>query len=59
MNWAAISTKFDRVRAGDTDLQKKVRGLRRRLTLLLAVVGLGLYPKPVVMAALRVAAPLF
>jgi len=25
----------------------------------LAVVGLGLYPKPIVMAALRVAAPLF
>src|SRR3989475_3162334 len=42
MNWGAISTKFDRVRAGDTDLQKKIRGLRRRLTLLLAVVGPGL-----------------
>jgi cytochrome c-type biogenesis protein CcmH/NrfG len=25
----------------------------------LVVVGLGLYPKPIVMAALRVAAPLF
>src|SRR6201982_3971365 len=42
MNWDAISSKFDRVRAGDTDLQKKMRGLRRRLTLLLAVVGPGL-----------------
>src|SRR5713226_8257656 len=42
MNWGAISAKFDRVRAGDTDLQKKIRGLRRRLTLLLAVVGPGL-----------------
>src|SRR5467141_915057 len=42
MDWNAISAKFDRVRAGDTDLQKKIRGLRRRLTLLLAVVGPGL-----------------
>src|SRR5947209_9859482 len=42
MNWNVISSKFDRVRAGDTDLQKKIRGLRRRLTLLLAVVGPGL-----------------
>ena len=42
MDWSAISSKFDRVRAGDTDLQKKIRGLRRRLTLLLAVVGPGL-----------------
>jgi len=42
MDWSAISSRFDRVRAGDTDLQKKIRGLRRRLTLLLAVVGPGL-----------------
>src|SRR5467141_3517844 len=42
MDWNVISAKFDRVRAGDTDLQKKIRGLRRRLTLLLAVVGPGL-----------------
>jgi NRAMP (natural resistance-associated macrophage protein)-like metal ion transporter len=42
MNLNSISAKFDRVRAGDTDLQKKIRGLRRRLTLLLAVVGPGL-----------------
>src|SRR3979409_2401715 len=42
MNWEAIAAKFDRVRTGDTDLQKKIRGLRRRLTLLLAVVGPGL-----------------
>src|SRR3989442_10235933 len=42
MNWGAISARFDRVRAGDTGLQKKIRGLRRRLTLLLAVVGPGL-----------------
>src|SRR4030081_1739684 len=42
MNWGAISAKFDRVRTGDTDLQKKIRCLPRRLTLLLAVVGPGL-----------------
>src|ERR1700716_1600650 len=42
MNWGSISARFDRVRAGDTDLQKKIRGLRRRLALLLAVVGPGL-----------------
>src|SRR5437879_3653213 len=42
MNWDAIAAKFERVRTGDTDLQKKIRGLRRRLTLLLAVVGPGL-----------------
>jgi NRAMP (natural resistance-associated macrophage protein)-like metal ion transporter len=42
MNLDSITAKFDRVRAGDTDLQKKIRGLRRRLTLLLAVVGPGL-----------------
>src|ERR1700752_3566887 len=42
MNWDAISAKFDRVRTGDTDLLRKIRGLRRRLTLLLAVVGPGL-----------------
>jgi Mn2+/Fe2+ NRAMP family transporter len=38
----SITARFDRVRAGDTSLQKKIRGLRRRLTLLLAVVGPGL-----------------
>jgi len=42
MNLDSITAKFDRVRAGDTSLQKKIRGLRRRLTLLLAVVGPGL-----------------
>src|SRR5258707_10153340 len=47
MDWNAITAKFDRVRAGDTDLQKKIRGLRRRLTLLLAVVGPGLIPSNV------------
>src|ERR1700704_5784771 len=42
MDWQAITSRLDRVRAGDTDLQRKIRGLRRRLTLLLAVVGPGL-----------------
>src|SRR6266481_948411 len=42
MDWNAITSKFDRVRAGETDLHKKIRGLRRRLTLLLAVVGPGI-----------------
>src|SRR5258705_3061365 len=42
MDWNVISAKFDRVRAGDTDLQKRLRGLRHRLTLLLAVIGPGL-----------------
>jgi Mn2+/Fe2+ NRAMP family transporter len=42
MNWAAISTKVEGLRTRGTDLQKRIRGLRRRLTLLLAVVGPGL-----------------
>ena len=42
MNWQSLLARFDRVRAGDTDFQRKIRGLRRRLTLLLAVVGPGL-----------------
>src|SRR5438309_3318442 len=42
MNWDAIAAKFERVRTGETDFQKKIRGLRRRLTLLLAVIGPGL-----------------
>src|SRR5216683_2713010 len=41
MNWESISAKFERVRTGETDLQKKIRGLRRRLLLFLAVVGPG------------------
>ncbi len=46
MDWSAISAtiseRFATVRAGGTDLQKRIRSLRRRLTLLLAVVGPGL-----------------
>jgi Mn2+/Fe2+ NRAMP family transporter len=42
MNWEAISTRWDGMRTRGGDLQKRIRGLRRRLTLLLAVVGPGL-----------------
>jgi NRAMP (natural resistance-associated macrophage protein)-like metal ion transporter len=42
MNWEALSTRVDGLRTRGTDLQKRIRGLRRRLTLLLAVVGPGL-----------------
>jgi Mn2+/Fe2+ NRAMP family transporter len=42
MNWEAIATRVDGLRERGTDLQKRIRGLRRRLTLLLAVVGPGL-----------------
>jgi NRAMP (natural resistance-associated macrophage protein)-like metal ion transporter len=42
MDWSAISERIATVRSGGTDLQKRIRGLRHRLTLLLAVVGPGL-----------------
>jgi NRAMP (natural resistance-associated macrophage protein)-like metal ion transporter len=42
MDWTAITTRVEGLRTRGTDLQKRVRGLRRRLTLLLAVVGPGL-----------------
>src|SRR6202140_3855960 len=42
MDWSAISERIATVRSGGTDLQKRIRSLRRRLTLLLAVVGPGL-----------------
>jgi Mn2+/Fe2+ NRAMP family transporter len=42
MDWISISERFATVRAGGADLQKRIRSLRRRLTLLLAVVGPGL-----------------
>src|SRR6202051_4689456 len=42
MDWSAISGRVATVRSGCTDLQKRSRGLRHRLTLLLAVVGPGL-----------------
>ena len=42
MDWTSISERFATIRDGGTDLQKRIRSLRRRLTLLLAVVGPGL-----------------
>src|SRR4030088_3505850 len=41
MNWEDLSTRVEGLRSRGTDLQKKIRGLRRRLLLLLAVVGPG------------------
>jgi NRAMP (natural resistance-associated macrophage protein)-like metal ion transporter len=42
MNWESISTRMEGLRTRGTDLQTRLRSLRRRLTLLLAVVGPGL-----------------
>src|SRR5229473_707299 len=42
MNWEAITTRVDAARSRGSDLQKRLRGLRHRLTLLLAVIGPGL-----------------
>src|SRR5271170_4293445 len=42
MDWSAITTKLEGLQTRGSDLQKRIRGLRRRLTLLLAVVGPGL-----------------
>ena len=42
MNWKSISEWFEGPRARGDELVKRIRGLRRRLTLLLAVVGPGL-----------------
>jgi NRAMP (natural resistance-associated macrophage protein)-like metal ion transporter len=42
MNWEDISTRVEGLRSRGTDLQKRLRGLRRRVALLLAVVGPGI-----------------
>src|ERR1700742_3388700 len=42
MNWGAITTKVDGLRDRGTDLQKRLRAQRKRLALLLAVVGPGI-----------------
>jgi Mn2+/Fe2+ NRAMP family transporter len=42
MNWEAIATRMEGMRNRGTDLQKRLRGLRRRVALLLAVVGPGI-----------------
>ncbi len=42
MNWDAIKSSLEGLQTRGENLQQKIRGLRRRLTLLLAVVGPGL-----------------
>src|SRR6266849_3485526 len=42
MNWGTITSSIEGLRTRGDDLQKRIRGLRRRLTLLLAVVGPGI-----------------
>src|SRR6476646_1519749 len=42
LNWETLRSSFEGLRTRGTDLQQKIRGLRRRLTLLLAVIGPGL-----------------
>src|SRR5580765_3050537 len=42
MNWGILKSSFEGLQTRGTDLQQKIRGLRRRLTLLRAVVGPGL-----------------
>jgi Mn2+/Fe2+ NRAMP family transporter len=42
MNWESIATRMEGMRNRGTDLQKRLRGLRRRVALLLAVVGPGI-----------------
>jgi Mn2+/Fe2+ NRAMP family transporter len=42
MNWEDLSTRVEGLRSRGTDLQKRLRGLRRRVALLLAVVGPGI-----------------
>ena len=42
MNWGMLKSTWEGMQSRGTDLQKRIRGLRRRLTLLLAVIGPGL-----------------
>src|SRR6201990_1387026 len=42
MNWKSISAKIEGMQNRGTDLQKRLRSLRRRVALLLAVVGPGI-----------------
>jgi NRAMP (natural resistance-associated macrophage protein)-like metal ion transporter len=42
MNWDSLKSSFEGLQSRGENLQQKIRGLRRRLTLLLAVVGPGL-----------------
>ena len=42
MNWQFLKASLEGMQTRGTNLQQKIRGLRRRLTLLLAVIGPGL-----------------
>src|SRR6266705_290152 len=42
MDWGAFASGVEGLKSRGADLQKRIRGLRRRLTLLLAVIGPGL-----------------
>ncbi|GAC1621342.1 MAG: Nramp family divalent metal transporter [Candidatus Acidiferrum sp.] len=42
MNWKSISKKVESAQSSGSDLLRGIRGLRRRLTLLLAVIGPGM-----------------
>ena len=42
MNWAILKSGFESVQTRGADLQRRLRGLRRRLILLMAVIGPGL-----------------
>jgi NRAMP (natural resistance-associated macrophage protein)-like metal ion transporter len=42
INWEAVTMRVDVLKSRGTDLQKRLRSLRRRLMLLMAVVGPGL-----------------
>src|SRR5216684_2088663 len=42
MDWGAFASRIEGLKSRGADLQKRIRGLRRRLTLLLAVIGPGL-----------------
>lgn len=42
MNWQFLKSSLEGLQTRGTNLQQKIRGLRRRLTLLLAVIGPGL-----------------
>src|SRR5260370_30404238 len=42
MDWGAFASSVEGLKSRGADLQKRIRGLRHRLTLLLAVIGPGL-----------------
>ena len=42
MNWESLKSSFESMQTRGTNLQQKIRGLRRRMVLLLAVIGPGI-----------------